>query len=137
LDHSPNVKEQVKVPNMITESEAAAYLELQRVLLDSDDMGLRTASETAYSLMHGAEAHSSDWFALAPDSRLMIEWSGIAYSLTWTECGDGCTKPLGHRGLHQAAEATRCNARPYPAGSEGDDGTACGLRRGHSGPHAD
>jgi len=30
-----------------------------------------------------------------------------------------------------------CGARPYPAGSEGDDGTECVLPAGHDGPHDD
>lgn len=31
----------------------------------------------------------------------------------------------------------QCGARPYPAGSEGDDGTECALPAGHDGPHDD
>ena len=34
-----------------------------------------------------------------------------------------------------AATAPACGARPYPAGSEGDDGTECALPAGHAGPH--
>ena len=30
-----------------------------------------------------------------------------------------------------------CGARPYPPGSEGDDGTVCMLPAGHTGPHDD
>lgn len=33
--------------------------------------------------------------------------------------------------------AAACGARPYPAGSEGDDGTECTLLPGHHGPHDD
>lgn len=31
----------------------------------------------------------------------------------------------------------RCDSRPYPAGSEGDDGTECVLPKGHDGDHDD
>jgi len=31
----------------------------------------------------------------------------------------------------------KCGSRPYPAGSEGDDGTECVLPKGHDGPHDD
>jgi hypothetical protein len=31
----------------------------------------------------------------------------------------------------------KCGARPYPAGSEGDDGTVCMLPKYHNGPHDD
>jgi hypothetical protein len=36
-----------------------------------------------------------------------------------------------------AAAQAGCGARPYPAGSEGDDGTECVLPAGHAGPHDD
>lgn len=36
-----------------------------------------------------------------------------------------------------APVAKACGARPYPAGSEGDDGTECALPAGHDGPHDD
>ena len=39
------------------------------------------------------------------------------------------TEPLG--------DAEKCGERPYPAGSEGDDGTRCMLATGHDGPHDD
>jgi hypothetical protein len=35
------------------------------------------------------------------------------------------------------ALAAACGARPYPAGSEGDDGTECALPAGHYVPHDD
>jgi hypothetical protein len=31
----------------------------------------------------------------------------------------------------------RCGSRPYPAGSEGDDGTECVRPKGHPGDHSD
>jgi hypothetical protein len=34
-------------------------------------------------------------------------------------------------------EPAACGARPYPAGSEGDDGTECALPAGHEGEHDD
>lgn len=37
----------------------------------------------------------------------------------------------------EAGAGTRCGARPYPPGSEGDDGTECILPAGHDGPHDD
>jgi hypothetical protein len=36
-----------------------------------------------------------------------------------------------------AGDELLCGSRPYPAGSEGDDGTECMLPKGHDGPHAD
>jgi hypothetical protein len=67
---------------------------------------------------------------------------------------DGETVILGGRQLDLAAigrlqvaldegviaiRATKplCGARPYPAGSEADDGTECLLSEGHDGPHDD
>lgn len=41
--------------------------------------------------------------------------------------------PSRWTGPHEAT----CGARPYPAGSEGDDGTECMLPAGHDGKHAD
>lgn len=38
---------------------------------------------------------------------------------------------------HWPAEPEICGARPYPAGSEGDDGTECQLPAGHAGHHDD
>lgn len=40
-----------------------------------------------------------------------------------------------HRQL--ATEPLTCGERPYPAGSEGDDGTQCVLPLGHAGNHSD
>jgi hypothetical protein len=34
-------------------------------------------------------------------------------------------------------KAERCGSRPYPAGSEGDDGTECVRPKGHPGDHSD
>jgi hypothetical protein len=63
-----------------------------------------------------------------------------------------CTRPPAHPGPHgnTLAEWTTgggvallpeagqtCGARPYPAGSEGDDGTVCVLPAGHDGPCED
>lgn len=59
-----------------------------------------------------------------------------------------CDKQAGHAGNHHAAVSdvsggfevawpNPCGARPYPAGSEGDDGTVCTLPVGHDGPHDD
>jgi hypothetical protein len=44
-----------------------------------------------------------------------------------------CGKPEDEHGQHPYPET--CGARPYPAGSEGDDGTECALPAGHDGPH--
>lgn len=38
---------------------------------------------------------------------------------------------------HWPADSAICGARPYPAGSEGDDGTECQLPAGHAGHHDD
>lgn len=65
-----------------------------------------------------------------------------------TDCDDEtvfCGKFAGHAGNHHAilgdgaemAWPNPCGSRPYPAGSEGDDGTECMLPVGHEGPHDD
>jgi hypothetical protein len=46
-----------------------------------------------------------------------------------------CGKPEDEHGQHPYPET--CGVRPYPAGSEGDDGTECALPAGHDGPHND
>lgn len=56
-----------------------------------------------------------------------------------------CTREAGHGGLHHDGPAAEwgdepavCGARPYPAGSEGDDGTQCVLpAHGDDVPHDD
>lgn len=64
-----------------------------------------------------------------------------------------CTAQDGHAGNHVAykpddtpyftwpqavaTEAALCESRPFPAGSEGDDGTRCVLPAGHEGSHDD
>lgn len=42
-----------------------------------------------------------------------------------------------HRDTDGETWPAACGARPYPAGSEGDDGTECVLPAGHDGPHDD
>lgn len=91
--------------------------------LDVAAISRRAARKTARDLL--AELPSpADMDGAGPDARSPHFWIGrlshAVASLLEAETSD-----------------CKCGARPYAAGSEGDDGTECILPAGHDGPHDD
>ena len=74
--------------------------------------------------------HGPDWHHYTGEgtvlSRVKLFNAGHAPVIAWREAKRPLDPPV-----------TLCGARPYPAGSEGDDGTECALPAGHDGHHDD
>jgi hypothetical protein len=79
-------------------------------------------------------ADLSDWdgyLAWAAEETRSLAAEPVGYEVYQPE-GPGVTEPA-----QDEPEPVACGSRPYPAGSEGDDGTECALPAGHGGAHDD
>ena len=71
----------------------------------------------------------------APVTGADVLLAAAALDIEMREAASGMQDPAPVVRVIEPAE--RCGSRPYPAGSEGDDGTECVLPKGHDGDHDD